>query len=159
MPIEQITVAYVNPPKDGAKKGSVKDMHGRYFGVWPDKLAQYEKGQTYEVEYDTQEYNGKTYRHIKRIVSGAASGGGTRPAMRAATSDSKSVEMAVMGIIGRAFHGTGMVPDEASLTAMVRTVRLAWENGFKDIPKPSLPNPYEDMPADENEQLNDEIPF
>ena len=156
MPVEQVTVAYVNPPKDGGKKGSIKDMHGRYFGVWPDKLALYQKGNTYEIEYDVEEYQGRTYRNVKRIINGA--GGTHAPSGRGAPTpaagrgmDTKSVEMAVMGIIGRAFQGTGTIPDEAALTRMVRTIRKAWVNGFND----ELSHPPEQY---ENE-LNDEVPF
>lgn len=157
MPIEKITVAFVNQPREGGKKGTVKDMHGRYFGVWPDKLDQYEKGGTYEVEYDTTEYQGKTYRNIKRIVSGGgrtpsrAGGGSSAPA----GADNKAVEMAVMGLMGRCYQGTGSLPPKDVLEVEMRNIKDAFEAAFSPV---VLPNPFEDGPPDEN-GLDDEIPF
>jgi hypothetical protein len=61
----QIEVAYVNDPKPGGKKGSVKTKDGAYYGVWADKLSLFKPGGTYEVEYDESQFQGKTYRNIK----------------------------------------------------------------------------------------------
>lgn len=51
-----VTVAYVNPPKEGKRKGSIKDSAGVYYGVWTDKLSNFEPGETYEIDY--RENNG-----------------------------------------------------------------------------------------------------
>ena len=46
-----VTVAYVNPPKQRGKSGSIKDVNGVYFAAYPDKLALFEPNGTYEIAY------------------------------------------------------------------------------------------------------------
>lgn len=48
-----LTVQYINPPKEGRKMGSVKDMQGNYWAVWPDALETLKPGQTITVDYHT----------------------------------------------------------------------------------------------------------
>jgi hypothetical protein len=64
-----IHVAFVNAPRPGDKKGSLKTKDGVYYGVWADQWSriegQVEEGGTYEIEYDESEFKGKTYRNIK----------------------------------------------------------------------------------------------
>lgn len=69
-----ITVSYVNQPRTATgKKGSIKDREGRYFGVWKDRLSQFEAGKTYDVEYTIDQWQGKDQYNIKRAkLRGAA---------------------------------------------------------------------------------------
>jgi hypothetical protein len=60
----QVTVQFVNDPKPGGKKGSIKTTDGAYYGVWADKLHEFKPGGVYEVEYDESQFQGKTYRNI-----------------------------------------------------------------------------------------------
>lgn len=82
----QIIPEFVNPPKEGARSGSIKATDGRYYGFeakkWP--TASWEKGVTYDVEVKSREYNGKTYwditeRHGKASAPAASSGGSAPP--------------------------------------------------------------------------------
>lgn len=154
MAVANITVAFVNPPKAGQKKGSVKAEDGTYYGVWPDKLHQYVKGGHYTVEYDEQTgSDGRIWKTISRIVS---NGSGQAPARATdkggAPSFTRSEEMFVMGIIGRALQGTGGLPDEDTLTAYVVAARAAWQRGMTSpLGQPATPL--------QHQELNDEIPF
>jgi len=63
-----VTVQYVNEPKDGRKTGSIRGTDGIYYGAWPDKLRMFEEGETYEISY--KENNG--FRNIvaaKRLAA------------------------------------------------------------------------------------------
>lgn len=61
----QITVKYVNPPKEGKTLGTVKIQDDTLLGYDPAKF-QPEKGQTYEVEIASRDYNGKTYKNVTK---------------------------------------------------------------------------------------------
>ena len=83
----QIIPEFVNPPKEGARSGSIKATDGRYYGFEAKNYptASWEKGVPYEVEVKSREYNGKTYwdvtkRHgAARQESGSSSGNGATP--------------------------------------------------------------------------------
>ena len=158
MPVANITVAYVNPPKEGQKKGSVKTESGEYYGVWSDKLHQYAKGGQYTVEYDVDTYKGKDYKTITRIVSqaiqagAAVSGvGGTRSSYTSRSS-STSEEMFVMGFMNRSYQGTGIVPTEDVAYEQLLGLRSAWVRAFETKLGPTPQKTLTD-------ELNDEIPF
>lgn len=141
MPTETITVAFVNEPKPGKKFGSIKSEGGIYYSVKPDQLALFKKGGTYEIQYGFDKTN--TYRNFERIVGAAPSN-----STHASNGQTKSIEMFVMGTIGRALQGSGTFPDEADLTEWVRAARKAWLNGFSDGASKAA-----------GAELDDEIPF
>lgn len=61
-----VTVAFVNPPKAPRKSGTIKDSDGQYFSAWPDKLAQFRAGETYEIEFTEKKLDsGIVARDIK----------------------------------------------------------------------------------------------
>lgn len=127
MHTETVKVAFVNQPAAGRKTGSIKSEAGNYYNVEPHALALFEKGGTYEIQYTTRDWQGKTYRDFK-AMAGASPGN----AKAVASASCKSEEMAVMGIIGRALQGSGTVPDEETLTIMMQAVRHAWRTTFGD---------------------------
>jgi hypothetical protein len=143
-----IEVAYVNEPKEGKKMGSVKTTDGEFYSVWPDKLANYIPGAVYEVEYTESEFKGKTYKTIKGVKSrtgpAAKAAGANAPARNGHT---QSVEMFVMGTIGRSLQGTGTYPDKEVLVGWLEDAKDAWEMVFG--PKQEKKKP----------ELDDEIPF
>ncbi len=51
MPVAEVTVQYVNQPKPGKKKGSIKTVELGYVNVWPDKLDLFFKGQRTVIEF------------------------------------------------------------------------------------------------------------
>ena len=70
---ETIKVAYVNEPQAGKKQGTIKTEDGRYFGVYPDKLNQFQVGNTYEIEYSSRQWNGKTLHSVTGVKSSSTS--------------------------------------------------------------------------------------
>ena len=61
-----ITVASIIQPKAKGKPGALKDTEGQYWSVWWDKLAQYQVGETYELDYEQNGIfrNVKAHKHI-----------------------------------------------------------------------------------------------
>lgn len=74
---QQVTIQYNNPAKPGKKTGSIKTTTGEYFDVWPDKLHLFPQGSTLIIEYQTREWQGKTYKTAVGVV-------GDTPAAKAA---------------------------------------------------------------------------
>lgn len=63
---------------------------------------------------------------------------GPGPAM--SSDDDKAMHIFVTGIIGRALHGTGQVPDFATLSSMVYNARRAFIEGMAEPLKPAEPD-------------------
>ena len=68
MHTEIIQVQYVNPPKPGKKKGTIKTIDGKLFGVWANALNGFKPKETYAVEYAEEEWQGQTYRTITKAT-------------------------------------------------------------------------------------------
>lgn len=100
-----VTVKFVNQPKDGKKKGSIKTMDGQTYGVWADKLNQFQQGKTYELEYESEEWQGKTYLNAKKWKEVA----GQTNATAASNVGSNDRAMFITGVVGRAM-GSGQFP-------------------------------------------------
>ena len=69
-PIEtaEITVQYVNPPKEGRKWGSVKSAEGHYYYGPPQMLSVYQPGEVCKIEYEMGGNDGQL-RTLKRKLS------------------------------------------------------------------------------------------
>lgn len=130
MPTATIVAEYVNPPKPGKKQGSVKGNDGHYYGVDPSQLGQFTQGGTYTIEYDTRIFQGKEYRNFRRM-DGVAPQTASKPST-SSSSHTKSVEMACMGIVGRAVQGVGTVPDGETLMRWFMDIRSAWIATFTE---------------------------
>src|SRR5713226_8167719 len=65
MPTLTAQVLYVNPPKNGGKRGTIKLADGQSFGVFQEKLGLFSPGKTYEIEYGETESNGTTYKNVR----------------------------------------------------------------------------------------------
>ncbi len=136
MPTETVTIAFVNEPKVGKKFGSIKSEDGTYYSVKPEQLALFKKGGTYEIQYGLDKTN--TYRNFERIV------GASPKNQNIANGHTKSVEMFVMGTIGRSIQGSGTFPDEEVLFEWINAARSAWSRAFA---------------VNKSEDMNDDIPF
>lgn len=64
MPTAQITVLYVNPPKPGKKKGTIKTDTLGLIGCWPNQLAWFQRGQVYTIDYEDD----GQYKNVKKVV-------------------------------------------------------------------------------------------
>lgn len=65
LPTAEITVAFVNEPKEGKKNGSIKAADGQYYSVPPHMLPQFAKGMRCRVEYKPF---GDTGRAIQKVI-------------------------------------------------------------------------------------------
>jgi hypothetical protein len=72
MPTMTMTVKYVNPPKAGKQRGSIKGTDDQILGVFADKMHLFEPGSTYEIEYTETVSSGVTYRNVKSATAIAA---------------------------------------------------------------------------------------
>lgn len=68
-----IKVQYVNQPKNPKGPGSVKTADGVYYKVWKDLLPKFPGPGTYEVEYDTEDYNGKPQHTVRSVIAASTS--------------------------------------------------------------------------------------
>ena len=60
-----IEVRFVNPVKEGKKRGSIKTPDDELYLVKPQDLGRFQAGRTYDIEYDESTFNGRTYRTIR----------------------------------------------------------------------------------------------
>jgi hypothetical protein len=62
----QITIQRIFPAKAANKSATIRDMDGQMFSIWPTNLGIYREGETYDIEFTSNEKNGVVYRDIKR---------------------------------------------------------------------------------------------
>ena len=67
-----ITVESIKPAPAPNRSAGAKDTSGGWFDFWPNKI-QVEAGKTYDVEYSTRDWQGKTYRTIQKATAHATS--------------------------------------------------------------------------------------
>ena len=156
----QIEVAYVNPPKEGAKKGSIKTKDGKYISVWPDKLNQFTVGGRYSVNVDaTTTDEGKTFFSLKNVVGSTPAQAGNAGAAKGGARSSDDA-MAVMAIVGKAYEGTGGIPDAATLAMQMKAIRVAWHRAFNEFdPTTVVVTQTQRQQQQNGEEFNDEVPF
>ena len=136
-----ITVAGITPPAIGKKQGHIIDSAGSKWNVWGDKLQNYRIGGTYEITYDQNEFNGKTFNVIKSAnPSNAAPSQPSRVEQKPADGwpgpiqqqpSAKDEMIFVCGVVNNAMSNTNINPFEITLTeliAMVDKARSAWRN-------------------------------
>ena len=132
------TIAYINPPKEGKKKGSVKLEDGNYIGMWPNQLDQFSQGQAVTLLCESNEFQGKTYWNYKPSTNGQA--------------------QTQTGTQGGAFTPAGMLAARANIAAACITSGLSmetfreWWTLVKEDKRPAPP------PSDYTPQ-GEEIPF
>lgn len=155
MPVANITVAFVNPPKTpSSKKGSIKGDDGVYYGVWADKLPQFQKGGRYSIEYDTERDNqGRDWNTVKRIITNGT-GGQTAVGRPGGAQPARAEEMFVMGLMNRSYQGTGIVPVEDQAYEQILGLRSAWNRAMNT----PLDQTSRQQPISQD-MASDEIPF
>lgn len=110
-----IQVQYVNQPKNPKGPGSIKTNEGVYYKVWPHSkngganLSQFEVGKTYELEYDTEEYNGKPSYVARKILSSSesSSSNGHVPVASSNGKDSQILWQVCLKAAAQVLQGTG----------------------------------------------------
>lgn len=129
-----VTVAFVNPPKGTAKKGTIKGKDGAIYGVWADKLNQFQPGKTYQIEYETSEYQGKNYTTVKKWTEAQAqqsapaangNGGGNGH-----SNPAKDEMIFVCGALNNVLSAGQIKPSQVEMTAFVNAARATWRETF-----------------------------
>ena len=62
-----ITVKYVNPPSPPKKRGTIKTTTDEVYGVFPDKMGLFQVGDTYDIEFKEQAFNGTVLCNITDV--------------------------------------------------------------------------------------------
>ena len=114
-----VTVDFVNPPREGKKKGSIKTKELGYVGVWPDKLSLFEKGKKYEIEWKEQ----GQYKDFVKMIGQPQAGNGKRD-------DATPERIFVCGIVNSAVSSGKVEPTVGNLTALTNAAREAWAATF-----------------------------
>jgi len=154
----QITVAGITPPGIGKKQGKIQDSVGNSWNVWGDKLQNYRMGVTYDITYDTNEFNGKTFNVIKTANPAnpnaqagqvaAAPQAQQRAAQAMAAPSARDEMIFVCGIINNALANANVSPFELTPTELIdmtNKARQVWRNTLGKV-----------QAADD---MGDEIPF
>ena len=131
------TIKYVNPPKPGKQRGSIKTTADEFFGVWADKIHLFEVGKTYEIDFTETESSGVTYRNVKSVKMVASLPASTAAAPASNSGNvyretcAKDAERMFTCSILNAFIQSGKVslngPELVNHTLMLRKV---WQHTF-----------------------------
>ena len=139
-----VTVAFVNQPKPGKKRGSIKSTDNVYYQVNPAMLSSFAQGGQYEIVYETQEFNGMSFHVVQSAKQTVApppkAANGSNTYRETSAKDAKRMwETAVM----RAFIQQGQVQlSEEAILEAARSIRGA-ANKIFDAPKPAPAEPQE----------------
>ena len=127
-----VNVRFVNQPSEGKKKGTIKTNDDQIFGVWPDKLAEFQAGGTYEIEYEENDFKGKTYRTVKSVkAASVTSGNGGAKQIQRETSGKDAERIFVCGIINNAVRAGKLSPDDTeAMVHVIRSSRSVWSQTF-----------------------------
>lgn len=81
-----ITVQRIIQPTGNRKSHSVKDIDGVMYGVWPDKIALFREGESYDIEYKVNERGFRDITKVQMIARAAPPREDREPAPRSAPS-------------------------------------------------------------------------
>lgn len=136
MPTVQMTVQYINEPKPGRKRGSIKSTDGTLLGCWGDKLSLFEVGKTYDIEYSEASDNGTVYRNVQKAkeVARAAAAKPTADAVtpRYETSPRDSERMFVTSILNAFIQSGQLRLDEQELSHATQTLRAVYHDTYSE---------------------------
>lgn len=142
-----IEVQYVNQPQPGKKKGSIKDKNNVMYGAFPDKLALFRPGGTYEISYTESPFRGVMYKNVESVREVAAPAPGAGGGARSGANDE---HIFVSMIVKEAIRANLLDPNNAD--EVVRLGRL-----MRDAHKAIWSAQQQrQQPPDE---MNDSIPF
>ena len=138
MPTMTMTVKYVNPPKAGKQRGSIKGADDQILGVFADKMHLFEPGSTYEIEYTETESSGVTYRNVKSATAVAAAPTTSTPSAPTGhntyreTSANDAKRMFVCANLSALIRAGEVKNDKASLWNATQLLCSLWEHTFGD---------------------------
>jgi hypothetical protein len=154
-----ITVKYSDPPAQGKKQATVKDTEGNIYGYFPDSMQAPQVGQTYEVDFTSREYNGRTYHTLKdlRPAGGqpqATQGQSTANAGQPQVSNNRDMKILVQGL-AQALISSGQPLTQESLHAACNIVTNVVQQRERGVTSVDGGNPQQQQSA----PPSDEIPF
>jgi hypothetical protein len=149
-----IVPSFIDPPRPGKKNFSVKDKDNVRWSVPPGIAQNMQKGQAVIVDYEVNEFQGKSYNIVKGIAGSMSPPSQPQTAARPAPkmNGSKSVgeeaSMFAMGLLNRLYAGTGVFPGFEVLRDQIVQARGAWLNAMGQTRgpevKPPEPPPFDD---------------
>ena len=126
----QVTVDYVNEPKEGKPFGSIKTKELGYVSVPPDKLGLFEKGGKYSINYETTD---RGYHNFKSLANGFPEHdlpkAFQKPSPRS-SEDATPERIYVCGIVNSAIAHGGFALTLTNLVELTNTARSAWAQTF-----------------------------
>lgn len=165
-----ITVNEIRPPKPGGKKYVLVDTSGDFYYLWPDAAAQYQVGQSYDINYTASNFRGSTIRNVdsgqpsaappqqarpRQGATGQAAGSGGYNTYRE-TSATDAERMMVTALVRAGVQAGSVALNEQDLTNAINDCRAAWRNTFGN-PGQRAMGPA--GPAPRRMDMNDDIPF
>lgn len=130
-----IEIAAIRPPKEGKKVATVVAGDGRSFEMWPEKAAPLKIGESYAIEVETREFNGRPIRKIVKAkpaiaANGHAPGNGhAKP--DPAPSPPADAELRFVSATLNAFIAAGKVNlDARELGQATQLLRMLWSHTF-----------------------------
>jgi len=134
-----ITIKYVNAPKEGKSRGSIKGANNEFFGVPANKLSQFEPGMTYDIRY-TQDgewrtvVSGTLIEPERKSEPAATAGARTTPAAsdaNRATHPTDAERMWVCSLLNAAITSRVVDPrDPKALAEITMTYKRLWNYAF-----------------------------
>lgn len=125
-----VCVAFVNQPKEGKNKGSIKTSEGEYYEVFPNQLGLFRPGASYEVDYSERNWNGKTYRTVNKC----------RPQDKPAVVKSEPAQVAigsdqeaefVMRVLSASIQACAVSYTQQGLTEAARMLRNVYREAMR----------------------------
>lgn len=133
MPTTRMTIKYVNEPKEGKSRGSIKATDDTFLGCPQALLKLFEKGKTYDVTYsESGEW---------KTVTGATEVETERPRLAASnpspTSQTKyetcakdAERMYVCSLVNAFIQAGKIEPTAEHVTKATNAMRVAWQRTF-----------------------------
>lgn len=170
----QITVQEVRPPTFGKKTGIVADSTGKWWRAWPNMLPQFQPGNSYQIDFDSNEYQGKTYNTIKasmpmngvqQAVPNNRPQYSAPPPMTSQTSvddNKRRLDIFVCGAFNNLMSNPNVDPAGLSMMEMIDILHKfkgAWNGVFGPSPLPRRNDPIGSGVSPAPNDMNDDIPF
>lgn len=117
--VAEIEVAYVNPPKEGKKMGSIKSKAGDYYWAYPNALEPFKQGMKCQIEYEAKARDdGSEFRTLKKLVGSSHAPSMPKHNYSAAKNPAESKQIAVLTIVKEWVPKIPMGDEEALVHAI-----------------------------------------
>lgn len=170
-----ITVAYVNYPKPGKKRGSVKDTNNVVYGAFADTLSQLKQGGVYRIEYSEDDFNNqkwKTIRGVQMLQAPPPQAQGSQQPNRGGgntyrETSAKDSERMYVTALARAFIQSGQIAANVkAVVDLTNALREAYRQTYGGATQPAAPaqqpvQQQQRLPVGQqyDADLDDHIPF